>query len=323
MVRALTEDLAGVPGVRLVQMQDARLRDVLEPRGNRVAIHSRQDELEQLAQWSARVDGVLLIAPESGGRLFERCEVVRESGGRLLSPSSTFVRLATDKCATAEQLAAHGVATPYAVLLPGDFAHASSRLDEPGTQRLPEQFPYPAVLKPIDGVGAMETYLIRHADDWPVTAGTDRVWRLEQFIPGAAVSVSALCGPRGATLLPPCCQQVTCNGQFRYLGGSYPLSPGLVRRACHLARRAFAALPATVGYVGIDMILTDEGSALADVVVDVNPRLTTSYIGLRQATSANLADTMLAVGRGESRPLFFQAERVQFDAEGRVTLSAL
>ncbi len=366
MVRALSEDLARLAGVRLIQLQDARLRDAIEPLGRVVAVRSQQDELEQLADWSSRVDGVILIAPELEGRLLHRSEIVRRSEGRLLSPDSAFVRLTTNKCATAQHLAAHGVATPYAVRLPdpaavaeaakasaapaaavaeaaeasaaphrrneaavAEAAKASAALPAAVTEAsaasatLPERFPYPAVLKPIDGVGALETYWIQDHLAWPATAAADRVWRLEQFCPGTAVSVSALCGPRGAMLLPPCRQHIACDGRFSYLGGSYPLEPPLVRRACQLARRAFAALPATVGYVGIDMILADERSSLADVVVDVNPRLTTSYIGLRHATTANLADAMLAVARGESRPLFFQASRVQFDAEGCVTSGTL
>jgi hypothetical protein len=132
------------------------------------------------------------------------------------------------------------------------------------------------------------------------------------------VSVAALCGPRGTQLLPPCLQRLAVDHRFAYLGGRYPLSATLSRRACALARQAFAALPATTGYVGIDMSLSDDPESRPDVVLDVNPRLTTSYVGLRQAASVNLAQAMLRIGRGESHPLFFHSTPVEFDADGAV-----
>ena len=44
------------------------------------------------------------------------------------------------------------------------------------------------------------------------------------------------------------------------------------------------------GYVGVDLVLGDE-----PFVVDVNPRLTTSYVGLSKVTGFNVADTMVNV----------------------------
>ncbi len=70
--------------------------------GDIVAITSAAHEFEALAHWSPRVDGVLLIAPEYGGRLLERSRWVEQHGGRLLSPDSAFVELATDKSRTAD-----------------------------------------------------------------------------------------------------------------------------------------------------------------------------------------------------------------------------
>jgi len=43
------------------------------------------------------------------------------------------------------------------------------------------------------------------------------------------------------------------------------------------------------GYVGVDLVL----SANAAFVVDINPRLTTSYVGLRKVAHFNLAEALL------------------------------
>ncbi|MCJ7721336.1 ATP-grasp domain-containing protein, partial [Candidatus Bathyarchaeota archaeon] len=43
------------------------------------------------------------------------------------------------------------------------------------------------------------------------------------------------------------------------------------------------------GYVGVDMILTEE----EPIVIEVNPRITTSYIGLKRAAKFNTAQAIV------------------------------
>jgi hypothetical protein len=56
-----------------------------------------------------------------------------------------------------------------------------------------------------------------------------------------------------------------------------------------LALAVARALPGLWGYVGLDVIMT--GTNLT--VVDVNPRLTTAYVGLRKLLDTNLAAAVL------------------------------
>jgi predicted ATP-grasp superfamily ATP-dependent carboligase len=49
------------------------------------------------------------------------------------------------------------------------------------------------------------------------------------------------------------------------------------------------AVPGLRGYVGIDLIDTVAGA----VVIEINPRLTTAYVGLRESLSRNPAALML------------------------------
>jgi hypothetical protein len=70
--------------------------------------------------------------------------------------------------------------------------------------------------------------------------------------------------------------------------------------------------------VGVDLLLGPAADGTDDVVLEVNPRLTTSYIGLRQGTSSNLAAAMLAIQRGDRYPLFFHGGVVEFEADGRI-----
>jgi tyramine---L-glutamate ligase len=306
MAEAVSCDLQRVDGVRAVTFRDSRLSSACNLLGDIVTITSAAHEFEALAHWSRCVDGVMLIAPEHGGRLLDRSRWVEQHGGRLLSPDSSFVTLASDKSRTTRVLAAAGVAVPYALCL------------EPG-EPIPEAFPFPAVLKPNDGVGSLETHLVAdHMEAERLRARYGDTRRLEAYCPGLPASVLALCGPCCSLLLPPCQQHMTCAGQFEYRGGKFPLATDLAQRAERLAQAAFAALPHTNGFVGVDMILGDAADGACDVVLEVNPRLTTSYVGLRQGTASNLAAAMLTIQRGDPCPLFFQDGAVEFQADGRI-----
>ncbi len=65
-------------------------------------------------------------------------------------------------------------------------------------------------------------------------------------------------------------------------------------------------------------MLGDDPSGDADVVVEVNPRLTTSYVGLRALTQGNLAGSMLAVATGHEVELCWKLGPIQFEASGSV-----
>jgi predicted ATP-grasp superfamily ATP-dependent carboligase len=44
-------------------------------------------------------------------------------------------------------------------------------------------------------------------------------------------------------------------------------------------------VPGLSGYIGMDILIADEGCYR----IEINPRLTTSYIGLRQVVNINLS----------------------------------
>jgi tyramine---L-glutamate ligase len=54
-------------------------------------------------------------------------------------------------------------------------------------------------------------------------------------------------------------------------------------------------------------------------VIEVNPRLTTSYVGLRAAAKTNLAVAMIRVAEGDVSPVDFLTRSLEFDAFGNVS----
>jgi predicted ATP-grasp superfamily ATP-dependent carboligase len=284
MLSALLADFGRTPHVETITLPDAA--------GEGPAAFR---ELARSADWT------VLIAPECDGLLAERCRWVEEAGGRLLGPSSAAVRLSGDKLLLAEHLRAAGVPTPPCVALAA----------------MP--VPFPAVCKPRDGAGSRATFLVRGAADLARCRAQAAAegWRgellLQPFVPGLAASVAFLIGPGRCMPLPPARQFLSGDGRFHYLGGRLPLSGELGERTLRLARRAVETVHGLRGYVGVDVVLGDE-----DQVIEINPRLTTSYVGLRALAETNLAEAMVNVATGEEVPLRWRAGEVCFRADGRV-----
>jgi predicted ATP-grasp superfamily ATP-dependent carboligase len=287
MLTAVRSDLARCPGVEAV---------TLEPGG----------DFRRLAR---TCDRTLVIAPEAGGVLETYCRRVEEEGGRLLGPSSAAVRLTADKLALAAHLAGRGVPTPATRTARGEKC----------------PFPFPVVVKPRDGAGSLATFLVRTEEEWKrrgETADTDG-WRGEllaqPFVPGRAASVAVLVGPAGSLALPPAWQHLSDDGRFSYLGGSAPLPANLARRATRLAEQAVAAVAGMRGFVGVDLVLCEAPDGRGDAAVEINPRLTTSYVGLSELARDNLAEALLKVASGAAPPeLCWRAGSVRWRPDGEV-----
>lgn len=304
MALALASDFARLPTVTVWTTRDACLSEFHPPGCNVTVIDNSGEEEKWLARCAA-ADWTVLIAPETGGALTHRCQIVENAGGRLLSPSSAVVEIAANKQATAELLAAIGVRVPRGMLV----RQRSDLKQWDG--------PLPAVIKPADGCGSQDIELLRSASDLQHIKIKGPL-RVEEFVPGLAASCAVLCGPNGAWTLPPCEQRLSEGGKFTYLGGRLPLAADLARRASGLAAAAVAALLQPRGYLGVDMVLGDAADGSGDYVIEINPRLTTSYVGLRALATSNLAAAMLAVAEGCAPDLRFAAGPIEFRADGTI-----
>lgn len=301
MLAALCQDLQQVPRVEVHALWDERLPTAQRPAVNWRSVRSAAEELQAFDGLAAQCDRTLVIAPESDGLLVNRCQRAIDRGAALISPGPDLVALASDKCATAAWLQRAGVPVPATY-------RCRCRHD------LPDHLAWPAVLKPNDGAGSQDVQRVTVAQAQQRLDGT-RDYCLQDYCAGRAASVAALCGPRQTVVLPPCWQHLEPD-TFAYLGGSLIRDRTLAVRARRLARRAFACLPAPVGYLGLDLVLGSRADGSADYAIEINPRLTTSYVGLRAAARQNLAAAMLRVAAGRSVELSFRAEPLEFEASG-------
>ncbi len=304
MIAALAADFVATKTAHVTVLRDMRLDGLPLPGCEVVEIDSIatwRDEFDRLA---TAADRTMVVAPEFDGILRGILRRLTAVGGRSLNADDAFVETTSNKQLTADRLAAAGVAVPHARTVDADET------------KLPADFEYPAVLKPLDGAGSQHTLLVHGPGDEPAPYPWPR--RLERFVRGRAASVAALCGPVGRVMLPPCWQELSEDGRFTYCGGAIIREPSLAARATALASHALDALPPAHGYVGVDLILGNELRGEADVVVEVNPRLTTSYVGLRAALRENVAEALLRVAAGERVDLTLGVPDVAFTAAGAV-----
>jgi predicted ATP-grasp superfamily ATP-dependent carboligase len=144
-------------------------------------------------------------------------------------------------------------------------------------------------------------------------------WIVQPWLPGETLSRSAIVDYSGRLhWLPVTRQRFSESGSIAYAGGS--VEPDLAAQIPNLKRlltRSVKALGAgPCGWVGIDFLYDPHNPRQPITVIEVNPRLTTSFVGLSNAGAPWLAGSIVAAVHAE--PLAWPRlwQRVRFSAAG-------
>lgn len=272
MLQAVVADLLAIPQVMVTVLRDDRLDGLPHHPALRVSSVGESDAVE--AFWHNELsthDAVWPIAPESNGLLEALCRDVGRSGKFLLNTPEDGVRLAASKLETISRLARHGLP-----VVPTSRLQAGVVLP-------------PCVIKPDDGAGCEGARIIE-AEPVPAMMDGSVSWVVQPLLEGEAMSLSALFSVGHARLLG-------CNRQI-----VQRTEEGFILRGClvnavadgdgrwqSLLDGIARAMPELWGYAGVDLLLTMDGP----LILEVNPRLTTSYAGLRRALGINPAGLVL------------------------------
>ena len=218
------------------------------------------------------------IAPETNGAMKRLCRMAKEKGVILLASSPETIGVTASKRATTALLREGGVAV----------VPCYSEGDEPPPS--PQQQPSVWVVKLDDGAGAEDTRILQNpkeARDW---MGEHPGHIIQPYLEGEAASLSLLCRDGKASLLSCNRQKVTiAHGDIRLdaieVGGMEQHREEFSALADNIA----ALFPGLWGYNGVDVICGREGIT----VLEINPRLTTSYVGLGESLGRNPAGLVL------------------------------
>lgn len=282
MLKSLLEGLRKIPDVDVTVMLDARLIQELDWSADQIALIEAQDDcfirFERLVR---QHDAVWPIAPEFDSILFTLCRTVEQLGKTLLVPGSDAVGLAGDKYRTFQCLSREQIPTVPTRVLDNSFVFSEE-----------------CVIKPVDGVGGNDTYQICDAGDFRRISERLRStgkYLVQPHLYGEKTSLSCLFKDGRAWLLSVNLQAFDIvNGQYRLAAIQVNCRTDLSPYR-NLAASIAKAIPGLWGYAGIDLIETPE----CVMVLEINPRLTSSFVGLNAALGINAAALVLQLLHGD------------------------
>jgi hypothetical protein len=270
------------------------LKRSFERLGNEVICPASKQNFERaIEKLSKKSDAGLVIAPDD--KLCELTKII-ESNTVNLGCSSHSVKICADKMQTTKILAENEIPVPRIV----DEREIQIRNE----QKYVKKLRYGCASENVFILNGEECYNSKDNDVF--SFGDENDYMVTEFIKGVDISSSIVVS--SSSILP-----LTINKQFmkmdergrrlRYKGGLVPylIDPEAKRGIMHMSNKV-ATLLRCEGYVGIDFVLGDDGTPY---VVDVNPRPTTSIVGIARVLNFELADLIL---RAKFRTLPLEAE---------------
>jgi predicted ATP-grasp superfamily ATP-dependent carboligase len=292
MLRALVSDFKSA-GHEVTTLLDSRVAKLSPPveADCVVPVSSRREANEGLLRLAASMDAVYVIAPETDKALQSLVASLEQTGVTLLNCPARAIAEVADKAVLHEHLRKLGVSTPETLVLNmlDDVEEIKQGVGNLG---------FPLVFKPLDGISCLGLSVVRSKGE---VSGAVRKLRREsagkrfvaqKLVDGAAASVCLISTGEEAKALSLNRQDVTFGAPSAvssYDGGLVPFDSPLMREAFEVAEKVVRFFGELKGFVGVDLVLTDE----EPVVVEVNPRLTMSYVGLREVARCNIAQVIV------------------------------
>lgn len=268
MLQAVLNDCAKLEDIQLVTTRDARINiDVVN-----VEVHiveSAIDYMQQLVLIASQCDATWIIAPESEGILETMVSHLTEEKFTLINCDAQSVRLAADKLICTSHLKEHDIL-------------AVPNLSESEVGAYEES----VIIKDRYGAGCERLMICDSGKQALEIINDYSEFVVQPYLDGVHLSLSMLFSSEQVSIL-------TVNEQtFTIIDNQPKLKSCLVNahsvndKLIALADKLFKSLPGMKGYVGVDVIKHESEY----YVVDVNPRLTSSYVGLSGILDVNPAE---------------------------------
>jgi predicted ATP-grasp superfamily ATP-dependent carboligase len=236
------------------------------------------------------VDAAWIIAPEFDGILQRYCEYVENAKKILLTSPSKAVALTANKLTTFQILTTAKIPT-----VPTKIFNPAKNYDK--TKEW--------IIKPIDGAGAENTFLLTSKNDWSALPYFEKTMLIQPYIHGEKLSLSCIFKNGEARLLCVNLQVFEIeNQQFKLqtINVNTKQDDGRYQK---MAFEIATAFPDLWGYVGVDLIENED----ACWVLEINPRLTTSFVDIEKKLNVNVVKSVLALLTTNYNGLFFQRMR--------------
>lgn len=257
-----------------------------------VPVSSSMEVQANLQKISEQADAAYVIAPETDGLLRALVELVEQTGIASLNCSASAIEKVSDKAVLNDFMRKRGLPLPETIMF-----SVADELDEV-KKAFRGRLNFPLVIKPSNGVSCCGLSIVRNEDQ--LAGAVNKIKResftehflVQELIVGAAASVSLISTGDDAVAISLNRQEVTLEtpkAPSSYRGGWVPFDNSLQAEAFEVVEKLVKAFPDLRGYLGVDFVLTENEA----VVVEINPRLTTSYLGLRRVINFNPAQAIL------------------------------
>ncbi len=259
-----------------------------------------------------QADVVWIIAPEFDEILSSRTLRAIDWGAKVVGPDLATIQLTADKWRLFEFLNELSLPTIPTSLLESDLS--------------PPPYELPCIIKHRFGAGGLGMQYLKQLEEWLValsdTQEKNGDFVVQPFVFGTLLSTVVLFSSERREIFPIGKQHISWKSGYEYQGGMLPaeLNAKVTRSIQKLLERVCDALPGLTGYIGVDLLLPDSHPR-QPLIVEINPRLTTSYTGYRYFTHDNLAERIVD-SETKFPPLSWDSwGRVQFLADGSVFLT--
>jgi predicted ATP-grasp superfamily ATP-dependent carboligase len=257
-----------------------------------VSAASFQEAKQAIHNLSESTDAAYIIAPESNQVLQSLVASVEQAGVSSLNCRASAIGNVSDKAVMLQRIKERGLPTPATLIVSALNDAAEIK------QAICGSLSFPLIVKPVEGVGCAGLSLVNNEQQVAgavakaLSEPSNNYFMVQELIHGTSVSVSLLAtdsdvlpvslNRQDVSLMPP---ETTST----YNGGQVPFDSKLKREAFAAAITVVKAFHGLRGYVGVDLVLTGKEA----VVIEVNPRLTTSYVGLRKIGGFNPAQAII------------------------------
>ena len=270
MLKAVASDFVAIQGVEVSVLRDYRLhKSTQNVQEINVGLESSYDEvIEKLAN---KIDAMLIIAPETGNTLFSLCAKYSQCDFILLNCDPECIALATDKYQTYLFLEKHAINQVPTYLL--------NEIHKITTGKV--------IAKPKDGVGCENIVLAEnshHIHDQNIP----NEYIFQPYIQGQHLSLSLLCWGKECSLLSVNQQRLVEKNNTLVLEGCI-VNETPRESFNEFSKKLISSFTGLKGYIGVDLVVA--GDEL--YFIEINPRLTTSYAGIRSALDINPAQLVL------------------------------
>ncbi len=261
-------------------------------------VNAEDNYIKEFKKLVKRCEYCFIIAPEFSNILYDLTKIASKSGRKILSVDLTGIQIGASKIKTHEFFKKKKVNTPQTYQVP----FKDNSLDFRFILQKFKELKSPIVIKPNDGVGGESIFYFesdRQIKDFFQGSIYDldfnRNYILQEFIEGDDLSIS-LIGFSGNKKSTPLILSVNSqdinikNKTGEYLGGHTPVESheqiinNLTKITNNLDFSKFT------GYFGIDFV---KGANQLITFIEINPRLTTSYIGIRNVICRNPVELIL------------------------------